>query len=131
MAHHESHHVPVEHEHPDQWHRHAAEEGVPMAEHGAIASPGTLARAWVVICLTVGITVLVLAVYFENYNTAIKHRLIETTVLSKGFNEYKSLNEKDMTSYGWADATAGTVRLPMDKAAERTIEKYKKATAGK
>ena len=47
---------------------------------------------------------------------------IETTVLSKGFNEYKGLNEKDTTTYGWADANAGTVRIPLDKAAERTIE---------
>ena len=127
MAHHEAHHVPLEHEHPDQWHRHTAEEGTPMAEHGAIASPGALLRAWVVICLTVAGVVTVLAVYFESYNTQMKRESIETTVLSKGFNEYKGLNEKDTTTYGWADANAGTVRIPFDKAAERTIEKYKKA----
>lgn len=131
MGHHESHHVPVEHEHPDQWHQHSADEGTPMAEHGAIASPGALARAWLVICLTVAGIVLVLAVYFENYNTEIKQRLIETTVLSQDYNEYKGLNEKDLASYGWADATAGLVRIPLDKATERTIEKYKKAPAGK
>jgi len=128
MSHHESHHVPIEHGHPDQWHQHSAAEGTPMAEHTAIASPGTLLRAWLVICLTVVGLVSIVAIYFVKYTTELKRKTVETTVLSKGYNEYKGLTDKDLTSYGWADATAGTVRVPLDKATERTIEKYNKAT---
>jgi len=131
MKHHDSHHLPVEHEAPDSWHRHTAEEGTPQAEHAAIAAPGVLVVAFIAISSTVAITVLILVVFFNQYATRFKAEQIETTAMSKEFNEYKGKwEEQDTRGYAVANAAAGNVRIPLDKATQRVLDKYAKG-AGK
>ena len=126
-VHHESHHLPVEHEAPDEWHRHTVTEGTPQAEHGAIASPGTIAKVFVAMTTTVVGSVLVVALYFNHTTAEYRQEITESTVTSKAFNEYKSnVFEKEMSTYGWADPTAGTVRIPIDKAMEKVVARYGK-----
>src|SRR5688500_9289124 len=116
---HESHHLAVEHEQPDQWHRHTAAEGMPQAEHAAVASPKVLALSFFAITFTIAISVLILVIFFENYATRYKAEQIENVGLSTAFNTYKSGWEKESKEYGWADAKAGTVKIPLDLAMER------------
>jgi hypothetical protein len=125
MASHEHHHLAIEHEKPDSWHRHSAEEGTPMAEHAAIASPGVLAKVYVLMFVVVAGTVLVLSLFFMSYITRERALWQETTVLAKDFHEMKNHAESELESYGWSDAKSGAVRIPIDVAMSRVIEKYK------
>lgn len=127
---HEAHHLPVEHESPDVWHQHSKAEGTPQPEHAAVASPGALLIAFLAISTTVALTVLILVVFFDQYATRYKAEVIETTALSKSFNEYKSRwEEQDIRGYAVADAQTGAVRIPLDKAMQRVLERYSKAPA--
>lgn len=128
---HEPHHLPVEHESPDQWHRHSAEEGTPQAEHGAIASPGALAAAFVAISVTVAITVLIIQVFFDQYNANYRAQQVETTALSTNFNKYKSQwEQQDSKGYGLADAQSGAVRIPLEMARQRVVDRYASSGGG-
>lgn len=127
MTSHEPHHLPVEHQKPDEWHRHSADEGRPQAEHAAIASPVTLFGAFIVISSSVAITVVIIIVFYTSYNSRHQAQIAETTVLSNDYVQKRDRVELELSSYGWADAQAGTVRIPLEKATERTIEKYKAA----
>lgn len=129
MASHEHHHLAIEHEKPDSWHRHTPDEGTPMAEHGAIASPAVLAKVYIAMCVVVVSTVLFLGIFFMSYLNKERAKQQETTVLSQNFNEMKSHLETELSSYGWADAKAGTVRIPIEKAMGLVVEKYKKSSA--
>ncbi len=124
---HESHHLPVEHESPDAWHRHSADEGTPQAEHAAIASPVALFIGFITISATVALTVLILVVFFNQYSTRFKAEQIETTALSKSFNEYKARwDEQEARSYAVSDAKAGAYRVPLARAVDRVLERYGK-----
>lgn len=129
MKQHEPHHLAVEHEGPDQWHRHSAQEGVPQTEHAAVASPKVLAISFLVITFSIAATVLVLVIFFDHYTASFKALQMESTTLSTPFNEYKTRwDEQDSRTYGWAneaDARAGNVRIPVEQAMGRVVEKYK------
>lgn len=125
---HEPHHLPVEHEAPDEWHRHTAQEGTPQAEHAAIAAPGTLLIAFFAISFTVAITVLILVVFFNQYTARYRAEQMETTAMSKSFNEYKGKwEEQDSRSYAVADPIAEKLRIPLEKATQRVMDRYAKA----
>ena len=124
---HESHHLPAEHEAPDQWHRRTTEEGAPQAEHAAIASPTTLAIAFIAISTTVALTVLILVVFFDQYNVRYKAEQMENIDMSNNFNDYKhKWEEQDSRGYALADAETGAVRVPLDLAKQRVIDRYAK-----
>lgn len=129
MGSHEHHHLAVEHEQPDSWHRHSSEEGTPMAEHAAIASPGVLAKAYILMVAVVTGTVVILTVFFMSYLHRVRAEQQETTVLSKVFNETKNHFDTELSSYGWVDAKAGTVRIPIEKAMDQVVEQYQKTSA--
>lgn len=130
MKEHEPHHLAAEHEQPDQWHRHSAQEGVPQTEHTAVASPKVLAISFLVITFSIAATVFVLVIFFDHYTANFKASQMESTTLSTPFNDYKKQwDEFDSRTYGWVDAKAGTVRIPIDQAMGRVVEKYK-APAG-
>lgn len=127
MKPHEGHHLAVEHEKPDQWHRHSSAEGMPQSEHAAVASPKVLAIAFFAITITIATSVLILVIFFENYTTKYKAEQAETISLSTPFNDYKGRWEQvESKEFGWADPKAGTLRLPLDKAMARVIDKYQK-----
>jgi len=127
---HESHHLPVEHGAPDAWHRHSPAEGTPQPEHAAIASPAALFIGFIAITTTVAITVLILVVFFNQYTARFRAEQVENTALSKTFNEYKARwEEQEARGYAVADAKAGTVRIPIEKAMQRVLEKYASANA--
>jgi len=122
---HESHHLPVEHQGPDSWHRHSAAEGTPQAEHGAIASPGALLIAFIAISVTVALTVLVLQIYFTQYMTTFRAQQVENTAVSKTFNEYKARwEEQDSRAFAVADAKTGAVRIPVESAMKHVLDTY-------
>lgn len=132
MKPHEGHHLAVEHQQPDQWHRHSSAEGMPQSEHAAVASPKVLAIAFFAITITISVSVLILVVFFENYTTRYKAEQTETISLSTPYNDYKGRWEQvESKEFGWADPRAGMVRVPLDRAMGRVIEKYQGTGASK
>lgn len=126
MKAHEPHHLAVEHEKPDQWHRHVAVEGTPQTEHTAVASPKVLAISFITISTTVAVSVLILVVFFDHYTTNYKAEQMENTTQSASFIKYKGdWEDVDSRTYAWADPKEGTIRIPLDKAMDRVVEKYK------
>ncbi|MCB9845687.1 MAG: hypothetical protein H6811_06855 [Phycisphaeraceae bacterium] len=124
MSHEEAHYMSVEHEEPDQWHRHSVEEGPPQAEHGSRANVAILAGAFVVITLFVVVTAAATAVYFKKHITELRNERRETTIEAVGQIEYRNASIADLDQYAWEDAQSGTVRIPIEQAMQKVAGRY-------
>ncbi len=124
MSHNKLEQLPHEHAQPDEWHRHTPAEGAPQAEHGAKANPAILALITGGFVVTVGLTILLSALYFFSYMTHERQLKKETTVLSEEYRAYRAQTEASLSGYGWADPAAGTVRIPVDTAIDQVVADY-------
>lgn len=120
-------HTPEPVEHADAWHRHTPAEGVPQHEHGTRVNP---AFVGVVLLGIVFFTLAFLFVvwgYFNSYSTRVKADKLEqvTTVLRGEYQGLRSTAESHLTGApAWIDREAGTVRMPIDRAAALVVDEY-------
>lgn len=126
-----AHYTAVEHEAADAWHHHdLAAEGAPQSEHAAIARPAVLFQAFIAITLVVVVLVGILWVYFQNYTTALKASVIETTVLSKDYNQMKAKMDNELAGFSLGDAAGDKVNIPIDLAKQRVLKRYQQMEPG-
>lgn len=125
-------HTPEVHEHADSWHHHGASEGIPQLEHGSVAEPAALIKWLVLIVAALAIVLIALFVYFDSYNHRLHAKRVET-LNSAEANVHKAQAESRLGAAGSAnfqyvpvENVPGKVHLPLDRAAERVIEKYNK-----
>jgi len=128
MSDHEYKQTKPVHEKADQWHRHGAEEGHAQKEHAAKANPALLGVVLgVVVAATLGLVVLVV-LYFGRATTDLRRERIETTALSAEANSYraqaKANLDRPIDEDSWVDREAGTVRVPIEMAMDRVVERY-------
>lgn len=125
-----SHASPPIPEHADEWHRHAALEGMPQREHTASINV-PLVLAWLVgiLIFVVGLVV-VLCIYFDSTATQLRAQRVETTVVSKVANSVKAEAQArlgvngSLPSYSWSDMKTGTVQLPLEYGIRKVLDKY-------
>lgn len=115
--------VPVQHDAPDEWHMHTADEGEAQAEHGRIADPRLITIGFVLMVVTLVIVVGILIVYFNSYATKELARKSERLDTSQ-HSAYRSSSEMELHTAGGLDPAAQTVRLPIDRAIDRVVSTY-------
>ncbi len=121
---HKKQYTPDTHEHPDQWHRHTPDEGQPQEEHAARVNNAALAIVFVSVVAFVAGTILVTTLYFQRYLVQERERKIEVTSLGEGYREYRDAAKAAQQGFGWADAEAGKVVIPVEMATERVVARY-------
>lgn len=118
-------HLDLEHHEPDEWHSHTPEEGPPQEEHASRVNAGIL---FLVFCvMTVGLTVTVVALifYFSQHTTALKAELHETVDWRVDISiPYRESARQTLTGYAWEDEDNEVVRVPLDLAIDRIVERY-------
>ncbi|MBL8761187.1 MAG: hypothetical protein JNL50_07785 [Phycisphaerae bacterium] len=124
MSKHEAHFLPHEHEHPDSWHRHSADEGAPQGEHAAVASASTLMASFIVLTSSVFLTVGLLIVFFNHFAWQAKAEREETTIMSKEHGEIKGRIDAEQGQYGFVPDKPGLYRIPVTQAMDRVVTKY-------
>ena len=124
MFKHEAHFLPQEHEHPDTWHRHSAEEGVPQGEHTATASATSLLVSFFVLIMSVFVIVGLLVVFFNHFAWQTRAAREETTVMSADANATKERIAKEQNEYGFVADKPGVYRIPVSDAMDRVVAKY-------
>ena len=126
---HDPQYLAHEHENPDVWHRHTAEEGVPQSEHVSRINP--LALLLVLGGMTVFVvgTVIVTAFYFVQHTSALKQELQETTDAATQQIEYRTAAMALQDQYAWENAEEGPVRIPITQAMQRVVEEYQRQEA--
>ena len=131
---HDPHLAPHAEQHPDEWHRHTADEGAPQTEHGAKAQPLALSIAFGVMVVLFVATCVVLGMYFSKYVTQARASRLETTVLADGENgSYQRRNQDfdTLTKYTWVDPATGEVAIPIAEAIDEVVSDYaRSASAG-
>lgn len=66
-------------------------------------------------------------IYKPHASTVEKVEGVKTPAERKALlTEHRSKEQVDLTTYGWIDQTAGTVRLPIDRAIELTVREQAK-----
>jgi hypothetical protein len=121
-------HLPHEHEAPNEWHRHGADEH-PQHEHGAQINAKSVWVWFILIVLFVAGTIAITMRYYLGYIQAEKTASIETTVLSKDYWEARAAAEDRLNSFGWSTpeaAKAGQVSIPIEQARAKVLESYGK-----
>jgi hypothetical protein len=119
-------HTPEVHEEPDQWHRHVAAEGTPQEEHAANVNTTVLLGVFVAVVVFVSGAILFTYIYFTRHMTALRQSRIEITAMGDEFRAQRAASLSRLNSYGWVDAEAGVVSIPIEAAKARVIEEYKK-----
>ncbi len=140
MSKHDPHYAPEPPEHPDQWHRHTPDEGVPQDEHAPQANPLILAGIGVVLTVSFVALLIVVVLYYFQYTTKIRREKMETTSPAAGPDgsyAYRdgSLKMLNQGSYAWVDLTHGglpgevplekeAVQIPLDLAIDKVLTRY-------
>ena len=120
-------HLPHEHETPDQWHNHAAAEGLPQEEHGAKANPFVLGASLIATLVFLVVVVLVIFMYFETYINRLRIERVEDTVLSTDQQQYKLIVSETFRDYSMLPpryAPQGVVTIPIEQARQNVIQRY-------
>ncbi len=124
MSHKKTQYATELHEVTDSWHHHTAAEGAPQHEHGSRVNTVILTFVFIAIVSVISGTITSAVLYFNRHITSLRQSQIETTVLAKAANEYRAAAEAAQAKFGWADARAGAVQIPLDLARERVIKRY-------
>lgn len=120
------------HGHADAWHHHdLAAEGLPQVEHTASINTGRLAQWFVILVLFVTLFIGAVATYFNGFVSAARSAAVETDIGSHARTmrnaAFATLGQDgNPETYDWADANAGKVQLPIEKAMTKVIERYGK-----
>lgn len=110
--------------HADAWHHHDSAEGVPQSEHAATIDPIATLK---VLGFVMGFTAVFITVSILYFNVTVRQQReakIETTGAAEPYNAMKGQVERDLSTYGVSDPAAKTVRVPIDRAIDRVVNKY-------
>jgi hypothetical protein len=129
----DKHAVTVEqHDAPDAWHRHTADEK-PQHAHGEAANAHVIIFVGVGSFVLIILTVVITYAYYTWYTT----RLLAEGENTVGFVEgdsaaYKARAQADLQHYNWVDPNpplvpVGTVQIPIDKAMDKVVARYTQA----
>lgn len=111
----------VEH---DVWFRHSVTEPHHQESHGDTKTLVILAFLAATVISVFGLGVIVLT-YFEAEARQLKTNIQEAATPRQEFDDAFKQWESDLSSFGWADAEAGVVRLPLDQAMTKVKAEYK------
>ncbi|MCC5787864.1 MAG: hypothetical protein JJU33_14315 [Phycisphaerales bacterium] len=121
----EPRHLEVDHTEPDEWHTHTPDEGPPQEEHTSRVNAGILFLVFCVMTVSLTVTVVALIFYFSQHTTALKTELHETTDWRTDISiPYRESARQALTGYAWEDEDNEVVRVPLDLAIDRVIERY-------
>lgn len=109
----------VEH---DVWFRHTAKEPHHQDSHGDTKTVVILMFMAATVVAVFGLGLIVLK-YFEAEARVLKADM-ENFTPRKDFDDSIERWNVDLTTYGWADAEAGVVRLPLDQAMAKVRAEY-------
>ncbi|MBI1191466.1 MAG: hypothetical protein GC200_12395 [Tepidisphaera sp.] len=121
-----------DHGHADAWHHHdLSAEGMPQVEHTGSVNTGKLAQWFVILVLFVTVFIGSVAVYFNGFVASARSVAVETDIGSQARTmrnaAFATLGEDGNPEvYDWADAGAGKVQLPIEKAMKKVIDRYGK-----
>ena len=127
-ASHPQHTEPV-HEEPDAWHTHTLEEGAPQVEHAARANPAVLIIVLVGLVISTVAMVLALWLYFQDYVDRQKAMRKEVVAFHDPYLAYRARSLAELGTFGWQDAEAGVLNIPIEDAKRLVIERYRAAKA--
>ncbi len=116
--------LPVEHAHADDWHQHGAAGDVPQVEHGARLEPSKVVMGFVLLVISIVVSVTLSVLFFNNYMNGLKQERFELTSIGADARSARERTDVELSTYGVVDATTGTVRIPVDVAKERVLKKY-------
>ena len=106
----------------DQWHSHAGEAPA-QTSHGEI-HPALIALFGVIGTALVVASMVAIAIYFQQEVRSQVVEVVEGTNVAVDYLERSATWEAELTSYGWIDQESGTVRIPLDAAAQYVSEEY-------
>jgi hypothetical protein len=123
-----------QHDAPDAWHSHTADEK-PQAAHGEAANAHVIILVGVGSFLLIVATVIVTYGYYTWYTTKLLNDAENKDAIGVVESEsaaYKERSQADLRHYDWVPGEEplvpkGTVRIPIDKAIDKTIAKYTQA----
>ncbi len=125
---HQAGHTPTVHEHADDWHHHAAAEGVPQAEHTGAASSSAIAKWMAAITVTVIAVIILLVMYAGRVTTRYRAERMERQgwlVLNSGARHAKATAQSMLTTPGPSGEKA--YRIPIDTAIDKVVAAYQAA----
>ena len=104
---------------------------MPQVEHAGSVNTAKLAQWFVILVLFVATFIGAVAVYFNGFVASARSVAVETDIGSQARTmrnaAYATLGEDGNPEvYDWADAGAGKVQLPIDKAKKKVIDRYGK-----
>lgn len=128
MAHEAPKHVtPDEHDPPDAWHQHSAQEK-PQHAHGEVANAGLIMGVGLFMFLGLVVTVVIVYGYYVWYTTDLLNRQ-EKHGLEAAALEYRNGALNRFDDYAWVRedppiVPKDTVQVPFDLAARKVATKY-------
>lgn len=112
-----------EHEQPDAWHRHSAEEGAPQAEHASHVNTLALGVVFVVITTVIVVIVTLVGMFFQRHITTLRRERVEIVEpIATPQLDYRQATLNNLSTYGWANEQAGTVRVPVESVYDTIIQ---------
>ncbi len=130
MTQHKPHYSAEVHDRPDSWHHHAAAEGVPQHEHARVASPGTIARWFVGMVVTLVGSVTILILFFNHEVSQARATRIESTAMSAEYAAMRVRVNADLGLDGlpgawtWSDPQQDLASAPVRVGMERVVARY-------
>lgn len=109
-------------EHVDAWHAHQGEAPA-QAVHGE-THPITIALVGIIGFAVIIASILILAGYFNvmlSQEKVVKHEQWDVRGEARSSQAQWT---QELNSYGWADAQAGLVRMPIDQAMHAVAQEY-------
>ncbi|MBM4109518.1 MAG: hypothetical protein FJ255_12045 [Phycisphaerae bacterium] len=120
--------VPAQHDAPDAWHLHTADEGQAQPEHARIADPRLITIAFILLVASLVVVVGLLIVYFNSYATKELARKTERLDTAQ-HSAYRGGAELELRTAGPLDPETKSVRLPIDRAIDRVVRSYEEKRA--
>jgi hypothetical protein len=108
----------------DPWFRHSAAEGMPQHEHAAKVDTGILVSVFVILCATVLVFTVGVAVYANGAIARMQGERELSTSSAEPALAYRAKALADASSTQWLDRAAGTVQLSVEQATERVLAEY-------
>lgn len=114
-----------EHEQPDAWHRHTAQEGAPQAEHAAQVNTMALGLVFVVMTVSIVAIATLVGMYFQRHITELRRERVEIVEpIATPQLDYRQATLNDLSTYGWANEQAQTVRVPVESVYDTIIQEH-------
>lgn len=121
---HDTAHFVHELESHDTWFRHDAHAPHHQQAHGETQAWGIV---WFMVGTLVAVVLVCAVVFWFIYEPLMRfevERAKEGVAINTEYTDMRAQWEKQLSTYEWADSTAGRIRIPLDVAKERVIAEY-------